>query len=75
MTHFFQIVMFDDITGKNAFVDALKEFCDRLNIHPNYSATIPKKEILKSAITKAKRQEILNKFFRVTFRHVSWLTK
>lgn len=65
-----QVLKFDGPREKNAFVDAIKEFCNTCGLTQR-SAMQSQKELLADAVTKAKRKATTDKFFRIVFRHVS----
>lgn len=64
------MLKFDGPREKNAFVDAIKEFCTATGLTQR-SAMLSQKELLNDAITKQKRKETTDKFFRIVFKHVS----
>jgi len=65
-----QVLKFDGPREKNAFLQSIKEFCEQTGITQR-SAMLSQKELLAEAITKARRQHTLDKFFRIVFKHVS----
>lgn len=64
------VIMFDDIQSKNSFMDSIRQFGQAVGLN-HVSAMVKEKELLKEAITKSRRQALLDKFFRVVFNHVS----
>ncbi|XP_067938007.1 dual oxidase 2-like [Watersipora subatra] len=61
------VLRFDGAREKVAFIDAMRDFCTStgVNMRANMSG---EKSMLASAVTKAKRQKTLDKFFRVIFK-------
>mgnify|MGYP001803459567 CR=1 FL=1 len=72
LSYFLQVLKFDGPREKNAFVDAIKEFCTACGLTQR-AVMQSQKELLKEAITKAKRKATTDKFFRIVFRHVSMI--
>lgn len=65
-----QVVKFENVYEKEAFVDKLEEFLGRTGIG-RQRLEINASYMLKGAFTKADRQKQLEKFFRIVFAQVS----
>ncbi len=68
---FFQILKFDTITSRDQFFKKLTEFFKNVGVKHGDPGVMSEKTIFKHANTKVDRQKLLEKFFRVTFAHVS----
>ncbi|XP_013378732.1 dual oxidase 2-like isoform X2 [Lingula anatina] len=62
------VLRFDSMVERGDFIDKLERFLGDTGLGRNVQ-TIQEAHILEGAVTKAKRQSLLEKFFRVTFAH------
>ncbi|PVD36104.1 hypothetical protein C0Q70_03077 [Pomacea canaliculata] len=62
------VVVFTNEEERNQFVEQLIEFLSDFNIEQGIFPNIPEKELYKMAVTKEKRNAMLEKFFKTIFK-------
>lgn len=70
ITVFLKVVVFTNEEERNQFVEQLIEFLSDFNIEQGIFPNIPEKELYKMAVTKEKRNAMLEKFFKTIFKEV-----
>ncbi len=68
-----QVLRFDDIDQRQEFIDRLQNVLLSAGIRLEDPSVVKEHHIKRHAVTRAHRAKLLEKFFRLTFSHVSHL--
>ena len=67
-----QVLRFDEMQQRQEFLEKIKQYFGKIEVRHNANPEVISETLIyKNAFTKADRSVLLEKFFRVSFAHVS----